>query len=106
MSAPPSIHPFAPEAIVFGADYNPEQWSPETWREDVVLMAEAGVSMVAVNIFGWAQIERRPGEYFFDDLDSVVDLLHEHGIGVNLGTGTATPPPWLSTRYPQMLPDH
>ena len=27
--------------FTYGADYNPEQWSPEVWREDARLMREA-----------------------------------------------------------------
>jgi len=90
--------------ISLGCDYNPEQWSPDVWREDVWLMREAGVDLVAINIFGWAYLEPRPDEYDFTGLDAIVDLLHEHGIKINLGTGTASPPPWLAARHPEILP--
>lgn len=90
--------------ISLGCDYNFEQWPPEVWAEDVVLMREAGIDLVAVNIFGWSSIEPRPGEYDFGALDRVLDLLHRHGIGINLGTGTSSPPPWLTTRHPEVLP--
>ena len=92
------------DGLVFGCDYNPEQWSRETWVEDVALMREAGVNLVAINIFGWSHVEPEPGRFRFDDLDTVIDLLHEAGIGVNLGTGTSSPPPWLTTRHPEVLP--
>ena len=91
--------------ISLGCDYNFEQWSPEVWVEDVALMRRAGVGLVAVNIFGWSGIEPRPGEYDFTDLDRVVELLHDNGIRVNLGTGTSSPPPWLTTRHPEILPE-
>ena len=90
--------------IGLGCDYNFEQWSPEVWREDVALMREAGVDLVAINVFGWSSLEPRPGEYDFDSLDRIVGLLHENGIRINLGTGTSSPPPWLSTRHPEILP--
>nr|WP_197981224.1 beta-galactosidase [Frigoribacterium sp. CFBP 8754] len=92
------------DGLVFGCDYNPEQWSRETWVEDVALMREAGVNLVAINIFGWSHVEPEPGRFRFDDLDTVIELLHEAGIGVNLGTGTSSPPPWLTTRHPEVLP--
>jgi beta-galactosidase len=90
--------------VSLGCDYNPEQWSPDVWREDAALMRRAGVGLVAVNIFGWSNLEPSPGEYRFDDLDEVIELLHTHGIKINLGTGTSSPPPWLSSRYPEILP--
>ncbi|WP_240640557.1 beta-galactosidase [Microbacterium sp. 10M-3C3] len=95
---------FAHEGIAFGCDYNPEQWSRETWREDMALMREAGVDLVAINIFGWAEIQRPDGSFDFTRLDEVVALLHESGIRINLGTGTSSPPPWLTTRHPEILP--
>jgi beta-galactosidase len=90
--------------FAYGADYNPEQWSPEVWREDARLMREAGVNLVAINIFGWAALEPLPGQYDFSALDAVIEVLHEHGIGINLGTGTSSPPAWLSAEYPESLP--
>jgi beta-galactosidase len=92
------------EGIVFGCDYNPEQWDREVWREDVRLMSEAGITLVAINVFGWSQVEPRAGEFCFDDLDEIIALLTDAGIGVNLGTGTASPPPWVTTAHPEILP--
>ncbi|WP_250030174.1 beta-galactosidase [Paractinoplanes maris] len=87
-----------------GCDYNFEQWPPEVWVEDMALMRRAGVGLVAVNVFGWSELEARPGEYDFTALDRVVELLHEAGIKLNLGTGTASAPPWLTRRHPEVLP--
>jgi len=92
------------DSIVFGCDYNPEQWPAEVWNDDVALMVEAGIGMVAINIFGWATVEPRDAEYDFSGLDTIVALLHENGIRINLGTGTSSPPPWLSTKHPEILP--
>lgn len=33
-----------------------------------------------------------------------MDLLHAGGIGVDLATATASPPPWLTTAHPEILP--
>lgn len=98
--ARPVLH----EGIAFGCDYNPEQWTPDVWDEDIALMGEAGVDLVAINIFGWSHIEPREGEYDFRRLDDVIARLHAAGIGVNLGTGTASPPAWLTRQHPEMLP--
>ncbi|MFI9772994.1 beta-galactosidase [Streptomyces sp. NPDC052415] len=90
--------------LAFGADYNPEQWPRDVWDEDIRLMREAGVTVVSVGIFSWARIQPDADTYDFGWLDEVMDLLHAGGIGVDLATATASPPPWLSTAHPEILP--
>ena len=90
--------------VLYGGDYNPEQWPEEVWHEDVSLMREAGVNLVSLGIFSWAKLEPRPGEYDFEWLDRVVDLLYEGGVMVDLATATASPPPWLAKLHPESLP--
>ncbi|MGW1534736.1 beta-galactosidase [Streptomyces aureus] len=90
--------------ILFGGDYNPEQWPEETWPEDVRLMKEAGVNSVTLGVFSWARLEPRPGAREFGWLDRLMDLMHEHGIGVVLATPTSSPPPWLGRLHPETLP--
>lgn len=90
--------------LCWGADYNPEQWPEQVWAQDLALMREAGVNLVSVGIFSWALLEVEEGRYEFGWLDRVLDLLHEGGIRVDLATATASPPPWLTHRYPEVLP--
>ncbi|MEU7415774.1 beta-galactosidase [Streptomyces antibioticus] len=90
--------------LAYGADYNPEQWPRDVWEEDVRLMREAGVTIVSVGIFSWARIQPGPDTWDFGWLDEVMDLLHAGGIGVDLATATASPPPWLTTAHPEILP--
>lgn len=88
------------EGLVYGGDYNPEQWPEEVWAEDVALMREAGVNLVSVGIFSWALLEPRQGEFDFAWLDRVIDLLQANGIKVDLGTPTASPPAWFFHAHP------
>lgn len=67
-------------------------------------MRDCGLNMVAVNIFGWAETEPTPGKYELHRLGRVLERLAESGIDVNLGTGTASPPSWLSAGDPAVLP--
>ncbi|WP_339131921.1 beta-galactosidase [Streptomyces sp. f51] len=90
--------------ILFGGDYNPEQWPEETWHEDVRLMKEARVNSVTLGVFSWARIEPRPGAREFGWLDRLMDLMHEHGVGVVLATPTSSPPPWMGRLHPETLP--
>jgi beta-galactosidase len=88
----------------YGGDYNPEQWPESTWPEDIRLMTEAGVNLVTVGVFSWSRLQPAPGELTAGWLDRVLDLLGEAGIDVDLATGTASPPPWLVTAHPEILP--
>ncbi|MFF4244463.1 beta-galactosidase [Streptomyces sp. NPDC001822] len=94
----------SPARLAYGADYNPEQWPREVWKEDVRLMREAGVTVVSVAIFSWARLQPAEDRWDFDWLDEVLDLLHAGGIAVDLATATASPPPWLTTLHPEILP--
>ena len=88
------------DGIAYGGDYTPEQWSRETWREDVALMREAGVNLVSIGIFSWALLETSEGVYDFSWLDEVVELLHANGIRIDMGTPTASPPAWFFAAHP------
>ena len=90
--------------VIYGGDYNPEQWPEEVWKEDARLMREAGVNLASLGIFSWAKLEPRPGEYDFGWLDRIIDLLYENGVMVDLATATASPPPWLAHLHPESLP--
>ncbi|WP_393062650.1 beta-galactosidase [Streptomyces sp. LN549] len=100
----PSLRDAARGRILFGGDYNPEQWPEEVWEDDARLMKEAGVNSVTLGVFSWAKIEPRPGAREFGWLDRLMDLMHAHGIGVALATPTASPPPWMGARHPETLP--
>lgn len=89
--------------IWYGGDYNPDQWPEEVWDEDIELMRRAGVNFVSVGIFSWAKLEPHEGVYDFDWLDRVIDKLGKAGIAVDLASGTASPPMWLTQAHPEVL---
>ncbi|WP_229070306.1 beta-galactosidase [Actinoplanes sp. DH11] len=90
--------------IVYGADYNPEQWPEGVWAEDMRLMRVAGVNMLSVGVFSWALLEPAEGRYDFSRMDRILDMLHGNGIAANLATPTAAPPAWFFRAYPDALP--
>lgn len=99
-----AIAPRLPPGILYGGDYNPEQWPEEVWRDDVRLMREAGVNFVSLAIFSWARLEPRDGAFDFGWLDRIVNLLWENGVSLCLATATASPPAWLCRADPSSLP--
>jgi beta-galactosidase len=98
------MNPSLPSKLYYGGDYNPEQWPESVWREDVRLMREAGVNIVSLAIFSWAKLQPAETRFEFGWLDRIMDLLATNGISVCLATATASPPPWLSRKYPEVLP--
>jgi len=90
--------------ILYGGDYNPEQWPEEVWEEDVRLMVEAGVNFISLGIFAWAFLESAPGRYDFSWLRRVLDLLDRNKIGVCMATATASPPAWFTRKFPESRP--
>ncbi|BET47319.1 beta-galactosidase [Kitasatospora aureofaciens] len=100
----PNLSDVTGRRILYGGDYNPEQWPEETWPEDIRLMKAAGVNSATLGVFSWSRLEPRPGVHDFAWLDRLMDLLHEGGIGVVLATPTASPPPWLGHLHPDTLP--
>ena len=93
------------DVLAYGGDYNPEQWPREVWSQDIELMHHAGVTFVTLGVFSWSWLEPAKGEYEFEWLDHIMGLLADGGIAVDLATATASPPPWLTTAYPQILPE-
>lgn len=96
--------PWPTARLSFGGDYNPEQWDPVVWQDDIRLMIRAGVNLVSLGIFSWGLIEVADGSYRWEDFDTVLDLLEQAGIGVDLATPSAGPPAWLLQDHPEILP--
>ena len=51
--------------MLYGGDYNPEQWPEETREQDMKLLKEAGVDIVTLNVFNWAMIQPSEERYDF-----------------------------------------
>ena len=86
-----------------GCCYYPEHWPEAIWADDARRMAEMGLTRVRIGEFAWSRIEREPGRYDWSWLDRAIDTLHGAGLGIILGTPTATPPKWLVDSMPDML---
>jgi len=89
--------------VLYGGDYNPEQWTEEVWHEDVRMMKKAHINEVTLNVFSWAAIQPSEDEYDFEKLDKIMNLMRENDIQVCLATATAAHPAWMAKRYPDIL---
>ena len=86
-----------------GVCYYPEHWPEAQWAEDARRMVEAGLSRVRIGEFAWSRIESTHGLYDWGWLDRAIAVLHSAGLGIILGTPTATPPKWLVDMMPDMV---
>jgi beta-galactosidase len=94
--------PYSP-SLLLGAAWYPEQWPESRWEADLSLMEAAHIHLVRVGEFAWSSLEPREGDYQLDWLDHAVRAAERHHIAVVIGTPTATPPAWLTAKYPETL---
>ena len=89
--------------VLFGGDYNPEQWPEEIWKEDMRLFKLARIDVVTLNVFSWAALQPDETTYDFTKLDKIMDMVQENGLKVCLATSTAAHPAWMARKYPDIL---
>jgi beta-galactosidase len=90
-------------AILMGSAWYPEQWPESRWEEDLRLMETADLKVVRIGEFAWSRMEPSEGHYDFGWLERAIDVAAKHHIVSVLGTPTATPPAWLTQKYPDTL---
>ncbi|MBO5536234.1 MAG: beta-galactosidase [Clostridia bacterium] len=91
------------EKLVLGTCYYPEHWPEDMWENDLRRMLENGIEVIRIAEFAWSKTEPVEGHFTFDFFDRFLDLCDWHGMKVIFGTPTATPPAWLTEKYPEVL---
>lgn len=89
--------------MTMGTCYYPEHWSRELWQDDLQRMKAAGITVIRVAEFGWNKVEPEEGVFTFDFWDEFLELCKREEMHVIFGTPTATPPAWLTEKYPEVL---
>jgi beta-galactosidase len=95
--------PATPPALYLGTAWYPEQWPESRWDADLALMEAAHIRFVRIGEFAWSKLEPSEGHYDLDWLDRSIQAAARHHIAVVIGTPSAAPPAWLTTRYPETL---
>lgn len=89
--------------LVLGVCYYPEHWPRDMWEEDLKRMLAVGIRVVRVAEFAWSKIEPTEGNFTFDFFDDFLNVAEALGMKVIFCTPTATPPAWLTQKYPEVL---
>ena len=89
--------------MLYGGDYNPEQWEESVWEEDMRMFHLAGIDCVTLNVFSWAALQPDEVTYRFERLDKIMDLVRRNHLKVVLATSTAAHPAWMAKKYPEVL---
>lgn len=90
------------DRILFGGDYNPNQWPKEIWEEDIRIFKKASINSATVNVFSWAKIQPSENCYDFEELDQIIEKLSTEGFDIVLATSTAALPAWMFKKYPEV----
>ena len=89
--------------ILFGGDYNPNQWPKEVWKQDMAYFKDAHINSATINVFSWAKIQPSENEYNFTELDEIVDMLSNENYDIVMATSTAALPAWMVKKYPETM---
>ena len=90
------------QRILYGGDYNPNQWPEEVWKEDMRMFRKAGINSATINVFSWAKLQPSEETYYFDELDKIVDMLSAEEDDIVMATSTGALPAWMVKRYPEV----
>ncbi|MDR2417464.1 MAG: beta-galactosidase [Treponema sp.] len=91
------------DKILLGTCYYPEHWDRGLWQDDLLRMKKNGIAAVRVAEFAWNKFEPVEEQYAFDFFDDFLKAAAETDMSVIFCTPTATPPAWLTYRYPEVL---
>ena len=91
------------EKLTLGTCYYPEHWPETMWGEDLRRMLENGIEVIRIAEFAWNKVEPTEGTFTFDFFDRFLDVAEKMGMKVIFCTPTATPPAWLTEKYPEVL---
>ena len=88
--------------MLYGGDYNPNQWGREVWTEDMRMFADAHINSATVNVFSWAKLQPAEEVYDFSELDDIIEMLSREDYEIVLATSTGAVPAWMARKYPEV----
>ena len=102
--APMSVwRPLNLDDFLIGAPHYPEQVDESYWARDAKRIAAAGFNVTRMGEFAWHIFEPREGQFDFSLFDKAIEVSGAEGVKTIMCTPTATPPRWLTAKYPDVL---
>lgn len=86
-----------------GTCYYPEHWDRSLWEEDMKRMLNVGIGTVRVAEFAWSKVEPTEENFTYAFFDDFLEAALKCGMKVIFSTPSATPPAWLTEKYPKSL---
>lgn len=91
------------DRLQLGTCYYPEHWDESLWEDDLKRMLSHGIETIRIAEFAWSKVEPKEGEFTFAFFDSFLEVAKKTGMKIIFGTPSATPPAWLTEKYPEVL---
>ncbi len=91
------------QRMLYGGDYNPNQWPEEIWEEDMRMFKDAHINSATINVFSWARLQPAENVYDFSCLDRMVEMLTGENYDIVMATSTAALPAWMVKDYPEVM---
>lgn len=86
--------------FIFGTQYYRSPTPhPESWESDLENMRNAGFNSVKFWV-QWRWVHRKENEFWFDDIDRLMDIAEKNGLRVTLNVIFDVAPVWLYKKYP------
>ncbi|MBF6979218.1 beta-galactosidase [Aerococcaceae bacterium zg-BR22] len=87
----------------YGAAMYPEVIEEKTFINDIRHMKAIGMNVVRIGEFFWSKLEPQENSYCMKYLMNILNILQSENMNVILGIPTATPPRWLTIKYPDSV---
>ncbi|MCL2361618.1 MAG: beta-galactosidase [Defluviitaleaceae bacterium] len=91
------------DQLTLGVCYYPEHWPENLWESDLERMLTAGIKVIRIAEFAWSEFEPTESVFGGGLFDRFMDLVAKTKMKVIFCTPTATPPAWMSQKYPEIL---
>ncbi|NLF00483.1 MAG: hypothetical protein GX601_05825 [Anaerolineales bacterium] len=82
--------------------YRPPHPPREVWERDLQNIADTGLTLIRIWVY-WSQVQPRPDQWIWDDVDAFFDAAQAHGLRVLVQLMPDAMPYWFKDQHPEAL---